>query len=177
MPSVRRSLRLAERPTACSRSSMCLAMRPSPKPRRRRRARQSKPAQIQPPCRASTWRRCRCRTCRAMPHVSASKWLAIWWCVDGEENPTVRLIYPESIEDIALGATVLGTGGGGDPYIGKLLAMQALRQYGPVRLVSTEEVEDDALVAQSAMMGAPTVMIEKLPSGTEVVRAFESLQD
>lgn len=88
-----------------------------------------------------------------------------------------RLIHAETIEDIALGATVLGTGGGGDPYIGKLLAMQALRERGPVRLVSPEEIDDDCLVAQSAMMGAPTVMVEKLPSGREVVRAFEALQE
>ena len=39
----------------------------------------------------------------------------------------MRLIYPENLEDIALGAAVLGTGGGGDPYIGKLLAQEAVR--------------------------------------------------
>lgn len=88
----------------------------------------------------------------------------------------MRLIDAQAIEDIALGAAILGTGGGGDPYIGKLLAIHALRQHGPVRLVSVDEVEDDALVAHSAMMGAPTVTVEKLPSGTEVVRAFEALQ-
>src|SRR5438128_12059859 len=88
----------------------------------------------------------------------------------------MRLIYPETIEDIALGATVLGTGGGGDPYIGKLLAMQALREHGPVRLVDPDEIEDQCMVAHSAMIGAPTVIVEKLPSGTEVVRAFEAVQ-
>jgi DUF917 family protein len=87
----------------------------------------------------------------------------------------MRLIDAESIADIALGAAILGTGGG-DPYIGKLLAIHALRQHGPVRLVSVDEVEDDALVAHAAMMGAPTVTVEKLPSGSEVVRAFEALQ-
>lgn len=89
----------------------------------------------------------------------------------------MRQISPESIEDIALGATVLGTGGGGDPYIGKLLAIQALREHGPVRLVSPSEIEDDAMVAHSAMIGAPTVIVEKLPSGAEVVRAFQALQE
>lgn len=89
----------------------------------------------------------------------------------------MRVIQAENIDDIALGATVLGTGGGGDPYVGKLLAKQALRDCGAVQLVTPDEIEDDCLVAQSAMMGAPTVMIEKLPSGTEVVRAFEALQE
>ncbi len=88
----------------------------------------------------------------------------------------MRLIYPENLEDIALGAAVLGTGGGGDPYIGKLMGIQAIRQHGPVRLVSPDEIPDECLVCHSAMMGAPTVMVEKLPKGTEIVEAFLALQ-
>ncbi len=89
----------------------------------------------------------------------------------------MRLIHPENLEDLAVGAAVLGTGGGGDPYIGKLMAAQAIRQYGPVQLVSVDELADDALVVPSAMMGAPTVMVEKVPSGEEIIAAFQSLQD
>ena len=33
-----------------------------------------------------------------------------------------RMIDVQEVEDIALGAAVLGTGGGGDPYIGRLMA-------------------------------------------------------
>ncbi|MEM7029792.1 MAG: DUF917 domain-containing protein [Chloroflexota bacterium] len=88
----------------------------------------------------------------------------------------MRLMNPENIEDLAIGAAVLGTGGGGDPYIGKLLAIQAIREYGPVQLISPDELDDDALVVPSAMMGAPTVMVEKVPSGQEIIHAFESLQ-
>ena len=55
----------------------------------------------------------------------------------------MRTFYPENIEDVALGAAVLGTGGGGDPYIGKLMAIQAMRQHGPVTLLDlgAEEIE------------------------------------
>lgn len=88
----------------------------------------------------------------------------------------MRLIHPENLEDLAVGAAVLGTGGGGDPYIGKLMAIQAIREYGPVQLVSPDELDDDALVVPSAMMGAPTVMVEKIPSGQEIIQAFEALQ-
>ncbi|MGH7911684.1 MAG: DUF917 domain-containing protein [Candidatus Dormibacteraceae bacterium] len=88
-----------------------------------------------------------------------------------------RLITEEDLEDIARGAAILGTGGGGSPYIGKLLAQAAIRRHGPVTLVSAEEVPDDALVAQGAMMGAPTVMVEKIPQGDEVVHAFRALGD
>ena len=66
---------------------------------------------------------------------------------------------------------ILGTGGGGNPYIGKLLARAAIREHGPVTLVDVDEVPDDALVVPSAMMGAPTVMVEKLPRGDEIAAA------
>jgi len=33
----------------------------------------------------------------------------------------------DHIEDLARGAAVLGTGGGGDPYIGSLMLRQALQ--------------------------------------------------
>ena len=58
----------------------------------------------------------------------------------------MRYIGKEEIENIAIGAALLGTGGGGDPYIGKLMAQQAVEEYGPIRLISPDEVPDDALV-------------------------------
>ena len=40
----------------------------------------------------------------------------------------MRKIGKQEIEDIAVGAALLGTGGGGDPYIGKLMALQAVEE-------------------------------------------------
>ena len=71
------------------------------------------------------------------------------------------------IEDIALGAALLGAGGGGDPYVGKLVAMGAVKECGPVTLLDPEEVPDDALLVPIAMMGAPTVLGEKGIGGGE----------
>jgi len=82
----------------------------------------------------------------------------------------------QAVEHIALGAALLGTGGGGDPHIGKLMALQAIKEYGPVSLIDPEEVPDDAVVVPTAMMGAPTVILEKIPSGEEIFRAFENLK-
>ena len=89
----------------------------------------------------------------------------------------MRRVSEAQLDDLARGAAILGTGGGGNPYIGTLLAKAAIREHGPVDLVGVDEVSDDALVVPSAMMGAPTVMLEKLPRGDEVVRAFEALQE
>jgi DUF917 family protein len=88
----------------------------------------------------------------------------------------LRLITEAELEDIALGAAILGTGGGGDPYLGKLMAREAIRRHGPVQLYDSDEVPPDASIIPTAMMGAPTVMVEKLPSGQEIVNAFEGLQ-
>jgi len=56
----------------------------------------------------------------------------------------MRLLTEKNIEDIALGAAVLGTGGGGDPYIGMVMARQAIRDYGPVELYGLDERSDCA---------------------------------
>lgn len=89
----------------------------------------------------------------------------------------MRLIGKEEIENIAVGAALLGTGGGGDPYIGKLMALQAIENYGPIQLLDPDEIPDNALVVPSAMMGAPTVMVEKIPSGKEAIAAFKSMEE
>lgn len=89
----------------------------------------------------------------------------------------MRLIGVEEIEKMAIGAALLGTGGGGDPYIGKLMAKQAIEKYGPVKLIDYTELKDEDLVVPSAMMGAPTVMVEKIPSGTEAIAAFKDLEN
>lgn len=81
------------------------------------------------------------------------------------------------LEAIALGAPILGTGGGGDPYIGKLIAKQAIAGSRHVRLIGLRDVPDRALVIASAMMGAPTVFVEKVPSGEEAVNAFRALEE
>ncbi len=88
----------------------------------------------------------------------------------------IRMIGVADLEDIAIGGAIMGTGGGGDPYIGKLMAQEAIRRHGPVRLVGVEAMADDALIVPVCMMGAPTVMNEKLPQGEEIVVALSKLE-
>lgn len=85
-------------------------------------------------------------------------------------------IDENEVDFIAVGAAVLGSGGGGDPYVGKLMAKQAVKEHGPVRLIPVEAVPDDELIIPSAMMGAPAVMLEKLPNGSEPELAFRALE-
>ena len=66
------------------------------------------------------------------------------------------------LESIAIGAGILGTGGGGNPYIGQLRARQAIRQWGPVTVLDPQELPEDARVVCVGGIGAPTVGIEKV---------------
>lgn len=86
-----------------------------------------------------------------------------------------RRVTTDQLNALTLGASFLGTGGGGDPYIGYLMARQALDAHGPVTVVEPEELADDALCVMSAVMGAPTVLVEKLPGGNEQGAALDAL--
>ncbi len=88
----------------------------------------------------------------------------------------IKEITRADMADVALGGAFLGTGGGGDPYIGKLMAEQAIDENGPVAVVDVDALDDDALIVPVAMMGAPTVMLEKLPRGDEAISALRSLE-
>ena len=74
----------------------------------------------------------------------------------------MRELSEQAIHDIAYGATVLGTGGGGDPYLGTLAAIAATRRNGPVRLVDADELPDEAIVAFPFLIGSPVPFVEKL---------------
>ena len=66
----------------------------------------------------------------------------------------MRKIGISDIEDIALGAALLGAGGGGDPYIGKLLAIGAVKECGEVSLIDVDELSDDDVVVPVASVGS-----------------------
>ena len=39
-----------------------------------------------------------------------------------------------------------------------------------------DELDDDDLIVPTAMMGAPTVMVEKMPNGDDIINAFRSVE-
>jgi len=73
----------------------------------------------------------------------------------------------DDVDDLAAGCGVLGTGGGGHTYAGALMTRQALQDFGPVALVDVDDLPEDGLIMPIGTIGAPTVGLEKLPSGTE----------
>lgn len=87
----------------------------------------------------------------------------------------MRELGREALGDLARGAAILGTGGGGDPYLGELAALQALENYGPPVLVGIDELPNDGLVVLAIMVGAPVPLVEKLSFGHELISAYEAV--
>jgi hypothetical protein len=77
----------------------------------------------------------------------------------------------DDIEALAVGAWILGTGGGGSPYLG-LLNMRRLYAAGHrVALMSPLDLDDGDWVAVVSNMGAPLVGQERLADSRNIARA------
>ena len=87
-----------------------------------------------------------------------------------------REITADDIESLAVGAWVLGTGGGGNPYL-PLLNMRALYKAGHrVSLIDAADLADDDLVGTVANMGAPLVGAERLTDSLTLARAVTVME-
>ena len=87
----------------------------------------------------------------------------------------MRQLGLDALDQLTLGATLLGTGGGGDPFIAKLIVQQAIEDFGPVNIAELDELDDSAQLVTVAVVGAPTVIVEKIPSGKEFTEAVRAL--
>ena len=52
----------------------------------------------------------------------------------------------KSINAVAIGGAVLGSGGGGDPYVGRLMTSQSIGESGGVKVIDIESLPDEALI-------------------------------
>lgn len=80
------------------------------------------------------------------------------------------------LEALAIGAGILGTGGGGNPRVGMLTALQHVKAGARIRVVDLTEVGDDAYATSVGGMGAPVVSVERLPRGDEPLNALRALE-
>jgi DUF917 family protein len=82
----------------------------------------------------------------------------------------------DDLERLAIGAGILGTGGGGNPYVGKLHAKSLLAVGHTITVVPPAAVPDDALVTSVGGIGAPIVSVERLKRGDEPLIAMRALE-
>ncbi len=87
-----------------------------------------------------------------------------------------RKIDEEQLDCLAVGAGILGTGGGGNPYTGKLRVQELLRQGKTIEVIPLEALADDDLVVSVGGIGAPVVGIEKVQRGDECLQAFRAVE-
>ena len=85
-------------------------------------------------------------------------------------------VTEDDLASIEIGAGILGTGGGGNPYLGRLFARELLRAGRTISVVQPADVPDDALVTSVGGMGAPVISIERPPQGDEFRNALHALE-
>ena len=94
----------------------------------------------------------------------------------------MRTLNGQQLEDLIRGCTILGTGGGGSPKRGLQLIQSDLSAGREFKLISLEEVPDDALTASPYMCGS--VSPERVGKGAsqgdmemECLDAFKALEE
>lgn len=92
-------------------------------------------------------------------------------------NSLARSLNSDDIAALEIGAAIMGTGGGGNPYIGKLRALQAIKDGYDLRLLALEDLPDDAKVMSLGGIGAPVVSHERIKEGREGLRGLRALED
>ena len=85
-------------------------------------------------------------------------------------------VTEQDLESIAIGAGILGTGGGGSPYTGMLRSRLAIRENGPINVLSPDELTNDDQVICVGAIGAPTVGIEKMID-KQAYYAFRAIEE
>ncbi|OWV41169.1 hydantoinase [Mameliella alba] len=112
-----------------------------------------------------------------MPPVSISKSSVKWERTMRDYQSQCRVLTEEDIDALEIGSGILGTGGGGNPYIGKLRARQAIREGHELKILPIEALEDDARIVALGGIGAPLVSFERLKEGREGVRCLRALEE
>lgn len=89
----------------------------------------------------------------------------------------LRVLTPEDLDALEIGAGILGTGGGGNPYQGKLLALEAMKAGYEMKIIATDRIEGDALCMSVGGIGAPVVGVERIREGREGLRCLRAMEE
>ena len=90
---------------------------------------------------------------------------------------SLRPVSADEIESLAIGAWILGTGGGGSPYLALLNMRELYRQGTVVSLMDPMDLADDDDVAVVSNMGAPLVGQERLTDPQTIARAVTMMEE
>ena len=77
-------------------------------------------------------------------------------------SPEGYRLAEDDLKPLAIGAALLGTGGGGNPYVGMLRTRELMRKGATVQVLPLDALPDGAFVAEVGGIGAPVVGVEKI---------------
>src|SRR5207249_10910963 len=89
----------------------------------------------------------------------------------------LRPVSAAEIESLAIGAWILGTGGGGSPYLALLNMRKLYREGAAVSLLDPMDLADDARVAVVSNMGAPLVGQERRTDPHTIARPVQKTEE
>lgn len=91
--------------------------------------------------------------------------------------PEPRPLLASELEPLAIGAWILGAGGGGDPYHAYLNLRRLYAEGVTVSLLDPDELDDDANIAVVSTMGSPLVGEERLTDPEVAALAVRQMEE
>lgn len=89
----------------------------------------------------------------------------------------IRDFEADEIDPLAIGAWILGTGGGGSPYLAQLNLRKLYADGRRCRLIDPRALADDDQIAVVSKMGAPLVGQERLVDPAHLARAVRLMEE
>ncbi len=83
----------------------------------------------------------------------------------------------DDLDNLSIGSAIMGSGGGGDPSYALLMTKYLVEKYGPINIISVEELQEDDLIVPLSMMGAPLITMERILSGRELEILLKVIED
>ncbi|MDV6270648.1 DUF917 domain-containing protein [Rhodococcus globerulus] len=88
----------------------------------------------------------------------------------------MRYVTVDDVDHLALGASFLASGGGGDPFLPLQMLRCALEKHGPVQLVDADAMNPEAALLPVAIGGSPSAVVEAFPGSPEIALLREIVE-
>lgn len=89
----------------------------------------------------------------------------------------MNYLNSNNLMNVCLGATLLGSGGGGDPAILYNNLHYLLEKNGPVRVIRAENLPTNALIVPLALIGAPLISLERIPNNSMFLNLLKAIEN
>lgn len=94
------------------------------------------------------------------------------------ESPDVSSwLTADDMNDLAAGAALMGSGGGGETLNPAMMVKHELAEHGPVPLLPLSALAPTDLMVSVAAIGSGVVLVESFPHGNEFVAALDAMHD